>query len=117
MTITLDLTPEVYDWLGKMPGRKPYEKVATENLAGEKLDATEVEKAQAEQTTQNAKTPAPTAAPKVSLSDVRAEALRLSKAGRSADLSRMFAKYGAKKISAIAEADYPALLEDLKAVT
>lgn len=51
----------------------------------------------------------------VSKTDVRALALKLSKAGKQNELKAIFQKYGADKLSAIAEADYPALLQDLEA--
>lgn len=47
--------------------------------------------------------------------DVRALALKLSKAGKQDVLKELFAKYGADKLSGVAEEDYPALMEDLVA--
>jgi hypothetical protein len=55
-----------------------------------------------------------TAAPSVDKTAVRAAALVLSKAGMQPTLKEIFAKYGADKLSDIAEADYPALLADLE---
>ncbi len=51
-----------------------------------------------------------------SLTDVRAVALRLSKAGKQAQLKEIFAKYGAAKLSDIAEEHYADLMADLEAV-
>lgn len=47
--------------------------------------------------------------------DVRAVALKLSKAGKQDELKEIFAKYGADKLSGVAESDYPALMKDLEA--
>lgn len=50
-----------------------------------------------------------------SMTDVRAVALKLSKAGKQDTLKALFAKYNADKLSGVAESDYLALLEDLEA--
>jgi len=51
----------------------------------------------------------------VTMTDVRAEALKLSKAGQQAVLKEIFAKYdNATKLSDISEENYPALMEDLR---
>lgn len=50
-----------------------------------------------------------------SMTDVRAVALKLSKAGKQTELKEIFAKYGADKLSGVAESDYPALMKDLEA--
>ena len=50
----------------------------------------------------------------ISLTDVRAVALKLSNGGKKEALQEVFAKYGAKKLSDIPQADYPALMEDLE---
>lgn len=50
----------------------------------------------------------------ISLTDVRAVALKLSNGGKKDALCEIFAKYGAKKLSDIPQADYPALMEDLE---
>ena len=55
------------------------------------------------------------AAKEVSKTDVRAVALKLSKAGKQSVLKDIFAKYGAEKLSDIAERDFPALMADLEA--
>ena len=51
----------------------------------------------------------------VSKTDVRAVATALSKAGKRAELSAIFAEFGGKKLSDIKEEDYPALMERLVA--
>lgn len=49
-----------------------------------------------------------------SKTDVRAVALKLSKAGQQDKLKEIFSKYGADKLSDIAESDYPTLMKDLE---
>ena len=59
-------------------------------------------------------TPALTEEPaEVSLMDVKAVCLQMSKAGRQAELKNAFAKFGGKKLSDIAPADYAALMKEL----
>lgn len=48
-----------------------------------------------------------------SKTDVKAVCLKFSKAGRQEELKAAFAKFGAKKLTEVAEADYPALMEVL----
>ena len=55
-----------------------------------------------------------TAEPAVTLTDVRSIALKLSKAGKQKLLKEIFAKYGAEKLSEIAEEDYANLKNDLE---
>lgn len=58
--------------------------------------------------------PTPTEEPaEVSLMDVKAVCLQMSKAGRQAELKNAFAKFGGKKLSDIAPADYAALMKEL----
>ncbi|MDR1600281.1 MAG: hypothetical protein LBS11_10510 [Oscillospiraceae bacterium] len=52
----------------------------------------------------------------VTLTDVREAALKLSKSGKQETLKAIFEKYGAKKLSDIAEERFPALLADLESV-
>lgn len=51
--------------------------------------------------------------PKITAQDVKAVCLKLSKAGKQAELKAAFAKFGGKKLSDIAESDFGALLEEL----
>lgn len=64
-----------------------------------------------------AKTEQPQAADEkvLSLTDVRAAALKLSKVGKQTELKEIFAKYDAAMLSDVAESDYPALMKDLEA--
>lgn len=50
---------------------------------------------------------------KVNLTDVRAVALKLSKAGKQDVLKAAFAKFGGKKLSDIKSEDYGALMKEL----
>lgn len=51
----------------------------------------------------------------ISLTDVRAIALKISKAGKQGLLKEIFSKYGAEKLSDISSDNYSALLADLEA--
>lgn len=51
----------------------------------------------------------------ISLSDVRAVALKLSKAGKQKQLKEIFAKYDAEKLSDIDAENYESLMADLEA--
>jgi len=51
----------------------------------------------------------------ITMTEVRAEALKLSKAGDQATLKEIFSNYGATKLSDIDAKDYPSLMSDLRA--
>jgi len=51
----------------------------------------------------------------ITLTDVRAVALNLSKAGKQTILKEIFAKYNADKLSDISKENYPELMADLEA--
>lgn len=70
-----------------------------------KADEPKVEEPKAEE--------APAPAAEVSLTDVRAIALKLSKSGKQTELKEAFGKFGAKKLSDISKENYPALMEEL----
>lgn len=53
---------------------------------------------------------------KISKTDVRAVALKISKTGKSDELREIFSKFGAKNLKGIDEADYEALMRELVAV-
>lgn len=53
---------------------------------------------------------------KVSKTDIRAVALKLSKAGKSDELRAIFGKFGAERLSDIKEEDYPAVMAELGAI-
>jgi hypothetical protein len=114
ITLTLDLTPETIAVLQKL----------TEMFSGKTTPAASDD---AETAKKEAKKPAkkadakPAEAPKedskptYSMTDVRAEALKLSKAGQQTKLKEIFAKYGAEKLSDISEEHYADLMADLEA--
>lgn len=130
ITITFDFTPEALEVL------KPFaaslsalsngvslqsEHSAADTQENEKEDVPkkEVKKTTAkdkkEADKKEEKTEKPeTAEPAVTLTDVRSIALNLSKAGKQKLLKEIFAKYGAEKLSEIAEEDYANLKNDLE---
>lgn len=113
ITITVDMTPENLEILKQLcpmeaPAAKPAKK--TTKKAEEQLTPVGTEP-YGEFTTQDVKEDKPT----VSLTDVRAVALKLSKAGKQDVLKAAFAKFGGKKLSDIKPDDYPALMEALAA--
>lgn len=57
-----------------------------------------------------------TEAPKITKTDLRAVALKLSKNGKAEELAKIFEEFGASNLSSIKEADYPAVMERLVAV-
>lgn len=135
ITLTLDLTPETleilkllvsasggktgaetplagqlsFDDMETEKGKEPVKKTAGKNKKGAAAKEAPKEPAEAETETEN-ETPA------ISLTDVRAVALKLSKAGKQTQLKEIFAKYGAAKLSDIAEEHYADLMADLEAV-
>ena len=130
ITITFDFTPEALEAL------KPFaaslsalskgvslqsEHSAADTQENEKEDVPkkEVKKTTAkdkkEADKKEEKTEKPeTAELAVTLTDVRSIALKLSKAGKQKLLKEIFAKYGAEKLSEIAEEDYANLKNDLE---
>lgn len=124
ITLQLELTPENLDKLktfcadtqaAAVPEKAPAKKTATKKAdKPAESPAPEEPKATAElaatPAAENETTPAPTK------TDVRAVALKLSKAGKSAVLKEIFAKFGAEKLSDIKEDQYPELMKELTAV-
>lgn len=124
ITLQLELTPENLDKLktfcadtqaAAVPEKAPAKKTATKKAdKPAESPAPEEPKATAEPaatpTAEDETTPAPTK------TDVRAVALKLSKAGKSAVLKEIFAKFGAEKLSDIKEDQYPELMKELTAV-
>jgi hypothetical protein len=121
ITLTLDLTGETLDALRVLvdalngvkepspkkaktketPAPAPKEPTGTEDMApADPGDGAEVESLNESL--------------EISKADVRAAALKLSKAKKQAELKEIFAKYGGAKLSDIAEGDYAALLADLE---
>lgn len=71
---------------------------------------------EAKQEAPKPETPVPAPQEKITKTDVRAVALKLSKAGKSKELKAIFSEFGAEKLSDIKEEDYPALMAKLGAV-
>ncbi len=123
ITLTLDLTPETLEILKLLTG------ASTEKAGVEIQDAGETgkDKSPAKKTARKDKKPAAKEtpaepepdeteeAPEITLTDVRAVALKLSKAGKQKQLKEIFAKYGADKLSEIDAKDYGDLMADLEA--
>lgn len=115
ITVTVDMTPENLEILKqlcptgetKKPEAKKPTKKATEKPAS--VEATDVDAPE----TVEADAPAEKTETKVELTDVRAVALKLSKAGKQDVLKAAFAKFGGKKLSDIKPDDYAALMAEL----
>lgn len=54
------------------------------------------------------------AEPEITISDLRKKGTELTKAGKLPELQEVFAEFGAKKLSGLAEADYPAVMKRLE---
>lgn len=140
ITLTLDLTPETLEVLKllttasseKAGGNTPkYEQLSFDDMETEDADDAGKDKAPAKKSGKKGqKAVAPKeappepevdesdesdAAPEITLADVRAVALKLSKAGKQKQLKEIFAKYGADKLSAIEAKHYGDLMADLEA--
>lgn len=123
ITLTLDLTPETLEILKLLTGAST-EKTDT---AAEGTGETGKDKAPAKKTAKKDKKPTAKETPaepvpdeteeaaEITLTDVRAVALKLSKAGKQKQLKEIFAKYGADKLSEIDAKDYGDLMADLEA--
>lgn len=114
ITITMDLTQENLDKLrallpdAQIPGQTEFD-APSERPAEPKPQTEE----SAEKPTED---PAP--AEKVTKTDIRAVALKLSKAGKQKELAAAFAKFGCKKLSDFDARpdDYPALMKELVSI-
>lgn len=53
-------------------------------------------------------------APEITISDLRKKGTELTKAGKLPELQEVFAEFGAKKLSGLAESDYPAVMKRLE---
>lgn len=123
ITLQLELTSENLDKLktfcedtqaAAVPEKAPAKKTTTKKADKPAESPAPVEP---KATAEPAATPAPEATtPAPTKTDVRAVALKLSKAGKSAVLKEIFAKFGAEKLSDIKEDQYPELMKELTAV-
>lgn len=101
ITLTVDLTPENLEILKQLCSEAP-RPVRTKKEA-------------AKPATTPAPTPAEPTEKAIELSDVRALALSLSKAGKQDALKAAFAKFGGKKLSDIKPENYAELMTVLSA--
>lgn len=118
ITITVDMTPENLEILKqlcpagetKKPEAKKTPKKTTEKPAS--VEAAADTGTDAPETVETG-APAEKTETKIELTDVRAVALKLSKAGKQDVLKAAFAKFGGKKLSDIKPDDYAALMAEL----
>ena len=130
ITMTFDLTPETLEILKLLTGASTdkTEKIGKaapepEQLTFDDLDSGKDKKPAKKTAAKDKKAAAPKEepaeekddAPEITLTDVRAVALKLSKAGKQKLLKEIFAKYGAEKLSDIAAEHYADLMADLEA--
>ena len=116
ITITMDLTQENLDKLrallpdAQIPGQTEFD-APSERTAEPEPQPTPEPPAE-----KPAEDPAP--AEKVTKTDIRAVALKLSKAGKQKELAVAFAKFGCKKLSDFDARpdDYPALMKELVSI-
>lgn len=114
ITLTVDLTPRNLKILAQLCNE------SQEEAEPEALKPIEIPAKPVEVPAKPVEAPAPATveapAPAVktySKTDVKAVCLQYSKAGRQEELKAAFAKFGAKKLTEVPEADYPALMEAL----
>lgn len=128
ITLNLELTPENLDKLRifceevkAAPAEKKTTKKTAKTAEPAKTETTPAEATPAE-TTPASKPEAESEAPAEenvaapTKTDVRAVALKLSKAGKSDVLKEIFAKFGAEKLSDVKEEQYADLMKELNAV-
>lgn len=116
ITLTLNLTPENLELLNEVLPRLTTAETAVKaqnDPTPAPAPKAKKPKPPAPDAPQNV-TGEPTGIP-VSKTDVRALALKLSKAGKQETLKTIFATFGADKLSAIPETAYPALMRELEA--
>lgn len=115
LTITMEATPENLDKIKALLGEDvkveaPAPKAATKKEPAKKTKGTAPEP---EATEEEAPTEEAPAKEKVTKTDVRAIALKLSKAGKSEELREVFSKFGAENLSGLKEEDYPEVIKAL----
>lgn len=109
ITITMDLTQENID---KLKALLPDEQTSPSDSAPESSAE------QAKPKTKPAVQSEDSDAEPITKTDIRAVALKLSKAGKQKELAEIFAKFGCKKLSDFDSRteDYPALMKELVSV-
>lgn len=130
ITMTFDLTPETLEILKLLAGSSTDKTEKTgkatpepEQLSFDDLESGKDKKPTKKTAAKDKKAAAPKEepaeekddAPEITLTDVRAVALKLSKAGKQKLLKEIFAKYDAEKLSDIASEHYADLMADLEA--
>lgn len=125
ITLTLDLTEDNLDKLKVLctetkavvkTTKKSSKKQTKEELVAENSEPAE---ATIKPTPESEEKLAPAATEEktaITKTDVRAVALKISKAGKSDTLREIFSKFGATNLKGIAEKDYEALMRELVAV-
>lgn len=119
ITLTIDLTAENLEKLkvfceetGAAPEKKP---TAKQKPAGTAKAEPKKEPKAADAPAKEAPAKEEPAAKAITLQDVRAVALKFSKAGKSDVLKEIFAKFDATKLSEVPEDRYNELMEELEA--
>ena len=88
------------------------------DLLGVKSPSLGSETAETAETDEANKKPEPAQAaepaPGITISDLRKKGTELTKAGKLPELQEVFAEFGAKKLSGLAETDYPAVMKRLE---
>lgn len=110
ITVTMDLTSENLDRLrALLPDAQVSSQLAEFDSPSESM----VEQQQPE--VKSDPEPEPQEEQKITKTDIRTVALKLSKAGKQKELAAIFAKFGAKKLSDFDDrpGDYPALMKEL----
>lgn len=109
ITITIEATPENIEKLKLFCSEEKTQKIAVK-----KTKIAEVKETPKENTAPVAEIKdAKKESEKLTKSDVRTVALKLSKAGKSDALKKIFAKFGTEKLSGISEDKYPELMREL----
>lgn len=110
ITVTMDLTGENLD---KLRALLPDAQVSPQPAEFDSPSESTVEQQQPEVKSDPA--PESQEEQKITKTDIRTVALKLSKAGKQKELAAIFAKFGAKKLSDFDDrpGDYPALMKEL----
>lgn len=123
ITLNLELTPENLDKLRifceevkAAPAEKKTTKKTAKTTEPAKTETTPAETTPASKPEAESEAPAEENVAAPTKTDVRAVALKLSKAGKSDVLKEIFAKFGAEKLSDVKEEQYADLMKELNAV-
>lgn len=110
ITVTMDLTSENLD---KLRALLPDAQVSSQPAEFDSPSESTVEQPQPE--VKSDPEPESQEEQKITKTDIRTVALKLSKAGKQKELAAIFAKFGAKKLSDFDDrpGDYPALMKEL----